>query len=249
MVQTARPEFAWDKDEEMSEETGSKQPEAQAAEAVEADATGLPEAELESEPVAAEATVDATEQDPAQAEIAVLREELAAAQAQTREYLDRLQRTSAEFQNSRRRQERALDETIERANRELLRRLLPVLDDLNLAFAHAPSSLATTPAATMGAAGEQAEGGTADAGSQGDQSNQVAWIDGFRQIRRKLLDLLADQGVTVIDTSGEFDPTVHEAIGSEPSDSVPSGHIIAALRTGYAYKGQVLRPALVRVAM
>ncbi len=228
----------------MSEETGSKQPEAQTAEAVEADATGLPEAELESEPVAAEATADATEQDPVQAEIAALREELAAAQTQTREYLDRLQRTSAEFQNSRRRQERALDEAIERANHELLRRLLPVLDDLDLAFAHAPSSSATMPAA-----GEQAEGGAADAGSQGDQSNQLAWIDGFRQIQRKLLDLLADQGVTVIDTSGEFDPTVHEAIGSEPSDSVPSGHIIAALRTGYAYKGQVLRPALVRVAM
>jgi molecular chaperone GrpE len=76
----------------------------------------------------------------------------------------------------------------------------------------------------------------------------VAWLQGFRQIRKKLFDVLSDQGVTAIDTSGEFDPNQHEAIGSEPSDSVPSGHVIDEVRAGYLHKGRVLRPALVRVA-
>ncbi|MCB0061482.1 MAG: nucleotide exchange factor GrpE, partial [Caldilineaceae bacterium] len=76
-----------------------------------------------------------------------------------------------------------------------------------------------------------------------------AWVDGFRQIRKKLEGMLSDQGVTTIPLDGEFDPNRHEAISSEPSESVESGHIIETLRVGYEYKGRVLRPALVRVAM
>lgn len=174
--------------------------------------------------------------DAAEAEIAALREELALAQAQAQEYLDRLQRTAAEYQNSRKRQERQLADAIERANSDLVRRLLPVLDDLDLAFEHA-----------MAAQGKPAAEG-ADGGDGAQPGDQLAWLEGFRQIQRKLLDLLTDHGVTVIDASGEFDPTRHEAISSEPNDEVESGHIIAVLRAGYEYKGQVLRPALVRVA-
>ena len=159
-----------------------------------------------------------------------LREELSAAQAKADDYLDKLQRSAAEFQNSRRRLESQLTEEVERANGALIRRLLPVLDDLDLAFQNVPADL------------QKAE-------AQEGPDVQVAWLQGFRQIRKKLLDLLADEGVAVIDTSGEFDPNLHEAISSEPSDTVPSGHIIAEVRAGYTYKGRVLRPALVRVAM
>jgi molecular chaperone GrpE len=162
-------------------------------------------------------------------EITRLREEVAAAQAKADEYWDKLQRSAAEYQNSRRRLENQQAEEIERANGALIKRLMPVLDDFDLAFQNMPSELQD---------GESGEGST----------QQVAWVQGFRQIRKKLLDILADQGVTTIDTSGEFDPHLHEAIGSEPSDSVESGHIIAEVRAGYMYKGRVLRPALVRVA-
>jgi len=154
-----------------------------------------------------------------------LRQELAEAQAKANDYLDKLQRTAADFQNSRRRLENQVAEEIERANAGLIMRLLPVIDDFDLAFQNAGVSL-----------------------NGSDNAAQDAWLDGFRQIQKKLLDVLMDQGVTLIPTEGPFDPVRHEAISSEPSETVESGHIIAPVRAGYEYKGRVLRPALVRVA-
>jgi molecular chaperone GrpE len=158
--------------------------------------------------------------------VAQLQEELAAAHAKADEYLDKLQRSAAEFQNSRRRLENQLSDAVDRANAGLISRLLPVLDDLDLAFRNVPQELTAT-----------------------DESGaEEAWLQGFRQIRKKLLDVLSDQGVTPVETGGEFDPNQHEAISSEPNEEVESGHIIAEVRAGYVYKGRVLRPALVRVA-
>ena len=158
--------------------------------------------------------------------VAQLREELAAGQAKADDYLDKWQRAAAEFQNTRRRLEAQANEEVERANAGLIRRLLPVLDDLDLAFQHVPAELAN-----------------------GEGGSEVAWLQGVRQIRKKLLDLLVELGVTPVDTTGEFDPHRHEAISSEPHETVASGHIIAEVRAGYEYHGRVLRPALVRVAM
>jgi molecular chaperone GrpE len=194
--------------------------------------------EINPENLTDEAVDDATEDSLAATEeigeeaklITQLREELAAAQSKADDYLDKLQRTAADFQNSRRRLENQLSEEVERANGALIKRIVPVLDDLDLAFQNVPSDLQTTD------------------GNEG-AALQNAWVQGFRQIRKKLFDLLADQGVSTVDTSGEFDPNQHEAISSEPSETVPSGHIIAEVRAGYLYKGRVLRPALVRVAM
>lgn len=174
--------------------------------------------------------VDAAPLSEEQAMIAQLRADLAAAQAKADENWDKLQRSAAEFQNSRRRLEAQLGDAVERANAGLIGRLLPVLDDLDLAFQNVPADL------------QAAEGDEATA-------TQVAWLHGFRQIRKKLVDLLTDQGVVVIDSSGQFDPNRHEAISSEPHEAIPSGHIIAEVRAGYEHKGRVLRPALVRVAM
>jgi molecular chaperone GrpE len=158
-----------------------------------------------------------------------LQDELAAAQAKADDYLDKFQRGAAEFQNSRRRLEQQQAEAIERASGALVARLLPVLDDLDLAFQNLPSELQSAEATE-------------------ETAPQVAWLLGFRQIHKKLFDVLGDQGLELIDTSGEFDPNLHEAISSEPNDGVESGHIIAEIRAGYLHKGRVLRPALVRVA-
>lgn len=168
---------------------------------------------------------EATPVDPvaeAQATIARLETELAAAQSKNAELLDKLQRTAAEFQNSRRRQEKQLADEIERAGSHIVQQLLPVMDDLELAFANVPAEL---------------------------EESSNAWLEGFRQIRKKLETLLDERGVVVIAKEGPFDPIRHEAISSEPSDTVESGHIIQTLRAGYEFKGRVLRPALVRVAM
>lgn len=162
-----------------------------------------------------------TEPDPA-AVIAALEQKLADAEAKSEEYFDRLQRTAAEFQNSKRRQEKQLSQQIERANARLIERLLPVLDDFDLAFRNIPEEFA---------------------------EDDNAWVAGFQQIQKKLLRVLEDEQVAPMPVDGEFDPNRHEAVSSEPNDEVESGHIIETLRTGYEYKGQVLRPALVRVAL
>ena len=153
--------------------------------------------------------------------IARLESELAAARAQANEAIDRMQRAAAEFQNTRKRQERLLQESLERATQRLLVALLPVQDDFALAFQNLPGTLT---------------------------QEETAWVDGFKRIHGKLAGLLSDEGVKEIAPDGPFDPNHHEAVTNEPSEEVESGHIISTLRTGYILKERVLRPALVRVA-
>jgi len=164
---------------------------------------------------------DTSEPVPSDAEIIEqLRVELAAEKVRADDMLDKWQRTLAEAQNSRRRQEKQLAEELERASARIIRRLLPVVDDFALALQNMPTDL---------------------------DSSAVSWVEGFRQIQKKLGSIMEDEGVTPIVANGEFDPNQHEAVTSEAHDSIPSGHIIDTLRTGYEHKGRVLRPALVRV--
>ncbi|MBV7330892.1 nucleotide exchange factor GrpE [Chloroflexi bacterium TSY] len=153
--------------------------------------------------------------------IAQLQEQLAEEKRKAEQSLDRLQRTAAEFQNSKKRQEKLLSDSIERASARMIERLLPVLDDLDLAFRNVPADVETT---------------------------QNAWLSGFQQIQKKLLHILEEEEVTAMTEDGSFDPSKHEAVSSEPNEEVESGHIIETLRLGYEHKGRVLRPALVRVA-
>ena len=175
------------------------------------------------ENVSPDATTTPTPSDElsgAAAELAQVRAELATLQARFDELTDKNQRMAAEFQNTRRRQEKALADEIERASTHLIKRLLPAVDDLALAFNNVPATLASD-----------------------------SWVEGFRQIQKKLLALLDEEGVSAIPAEGEFDPMLHEAVMSEPSETVESGHITGLLRGGYLHKGRVLRPALVRVAL
>jgi molecular chaperone GrpE len=186
----------------------------------------IPEEEKQ-EAVAAETNQPAEESiaEPVQTDaqkIEELQTELAQARAKADDLFDKLQRTVAEAQNSRRRQERQLGEEIERASARIIKRLLPVVDDFGLAFQNVPAEL--------------------------DGTTQ-AWVDGFRQIQKKLSTLMEEEGVTPIAPDGEFDPSRHEAVTSEPHETIASGHIIDTLRIGYESKGRVLRPALVRVAL
>jgi len=199
-------------------------------------------------------TVAENGEQPADADgVEALRQELAAAQAKADDYLDKWQRAAAEFQNLRRRLEQQQADAVERANSGLILRLLPVLDDFEAAFQNAEKQMreagfvmgGAQPAESNGASGESERSDAVAASA----AMQLAWLEGFRQIQKKLLDQLIEQGVSVIEGDGEFDPERHEAISSEPHDDVESGHVIDVLRAGYVYKGRVLRPALVRVAM
>ncbi len=188
------------------------------AETVQAESNGQPPATDPAETTETEEAHDPTPEEI----IAGLEAEVAAAQAQAAEHQDRLLRSMAEFQNTTRRQEKRLMDSIERANQSLILRLLPAIDDFDLALGNVPADLSET---------------------------DTAWIAGFRQIKKKLTDALAEEGLAIIDDTGApFDPNRHEAISSEPNDEVESEHIIQTLRAGYEHKSRILRPALVRVA-
>ena len=144
-------------------------------------------------------------------------DELAQVARERDEYLDALQRLQAEFENYRKRAARERDEFATRANERLVRELLPVLDDLERAFEAA-------------AAHEEAK-----------------LEDGVRLVHRALADLLAKEGLVEVETNGKFDPHVHEALLSQPSDE-EEGAVIEVLQKGYRLGDRVVRPARVVVA-
>jgi molecular chaperone GrpE len=136
------------------------------------------------------------------------------------EYLLALQRTQADFENYRKRIARLQDEQSARASSDLVAKLLPVLDTLDLAQAHQSEANADS---------EDAKALTAS--------------------RAMLLDLLAKQGLERVDEAEvPFDPAVHDAVARAEDESA-SGDVVVdeVLRSGYVWKGQVLRPAMVRV--
>lgn len=76
-----------------------------------------------------------------------------------------------------------------------------------------------------------------------------AWAEGMLLIARKFQNVLESEGVKRIEAAGKpFDPALHEAISSEPSQEVESGHVIEVVQNGYLLGERVIRPAMVRVA-
>ena len=133
------------------------------------------------------------------------------------EYLDALQRLQAEFDNYRKRKEREFVELSTRAGERLVRELLPVVDDLERALEAASAH------------------------------EEAKLEDGVRLVHRALSDLLAKEGLVEVETNGKFDPHVHEALLSQPSDE-EEGSVIEVLQKGYRLGDRVLRPARVVVA-
>jgi len=74
-------------------------------------------------------------------------------------------------------------------------------------------------------------------------------VDGVGPIYKAMLDVLQKEGLEVIDTDGVvFDPNLHEAVMHEPADEGETDPVVIdTLRTGYLWKGRVLRPAMVKV--
>ncbi|MDD3824897.1 MAG: nucleotide exchange factor GrpE [Anaerolineae bacterium] len=176
---------------------------------------------------AGEEQVIAGEVLPAEAEeaapeeaLASLRQELEDAQARQAEYLDGWQRARAELANARKRFQREQGQAYDSARADILVRLLPIVDDFQRALENVPEEASNDP-----------------------------WLEGIRLIERNFQHVLEQEGVSAIADAGqEFDPFLHQAVTHEPSDSVPAGHIISALRTGYRMGEQVLRPSMVRVS-
>jgi molecular chaperone GrpE len=133
------------------------------------------------------------------------------------ELVDALQRLQAEFANYKKRAAREQDALVARAHERLVRDLLPVLDDLGRAL-------------------EAAE-----------QHEEAKLEEGVRLVHRALADLLGKEGLAEIPTDDGFDPHVHEALLSQPSEA-PAGSVIEVVQKGYKLGDRVLRPARVVVS-
>jgi len=137
------------------------------------------------------------------------------------EYLDALRRLQADFENYRKRVERQFEELAARGVSALVGRLLPVIDALDLAEDHL---LAEAPSDGVLAADTKA----------------------LVQARALLLDTLEKEGLERVGADGEpFDPTVHDAVAHAEGEGGPI--VDEVLRAGYRWRGQVLRPAMVKV--
>jgi molecular chaperone GrpE len=145
--------------------------------------------------------------------------DVAALQRERDEYFDRFMRKAAEFDNYRKRVERERREQADQAIIDLLREVLLVVDDFDMAL-------------------------RVDAGEAG-----AAYRKGVELIQAKLHDLLRKYGVRPIEAIGaDFDPNIHQAVLHEESPEHRDGEVIGELRRGYMMGDRLLRPALVKVA-
>jgi molecular chaperone GrpE len=168
---------------------------------------------------------DETYETPERAAAATADESAPAADAaeltkQRDDYYDRLLRKTAEFDNYRKRIDRERQQLADAAAADLIKDLLPLVDDLERAL-------------------------KADAG--GDATDAIR--RGVELILKQLLETLRKRGVTPIEALGEdFDPHFHMAVAYEPAEGRRDGEIIEEFTRGYMLGERLLRPAMVKVA-
>lgn len=145
--------------------------------------------------------------------------ELRAARDEAQATFARYQRLAADFENYKRRTRQELADRTQYANEELVRKLLPILDNLRRALDHAPDEI------------------------------DPNWFEGIRLVARQFEETLQAQGLSAIPAVGEkFDPSQHEAIAREETDEHEEGTVIEEMQPGYRLHNRVLRPTLVKVA-
>jgi molecular chaperone GrpE (heat shock protein) len=126
------------------------------------------------------------------------------------------QRAAADHQNFKRRVEEERSENARIANITLIINLLPIVDDFDRAFMNIDPTVAG-----------------------------LNWVEGVRQVQKKLHNLLEMMGVAEINADGEpFDPSVHEAVSQAPGEE---NRVVAVAQKGYKLGDRVIRPAMVVV--
>ncbi len=197
--------------------------------------TNTPEHHIPEQSTQPSAQADAASDAPAQSEVqeqdvdngvAQLEADLAEFQVrlgqleqESANYKDSYLRATADLKNFKRRTEEERSNLIRNATAGLIMKLLPVLDDFDLAMQHVPAEVAETP-----------------------------WFGGLEGIYRKLQVILEGEGVKPIDALGQpFDPHFHEAVAHEDAGTERSGKVTAELRRGYTLHDRVLRPSMVKV--
>jgi molecular chaperone GrpE len=145
---------------------------------------------------------------------------VSALQRERDDLYDRLLRMTADFDNYRKRNERERRDLSDAVTAEVVRDVLPAIDDLERALATPTTDEAALP-----------------------------YRKGVEMIHRQLLETLRKRGVEPLDVLGQdFDPNWHEAVAHDPSEGHRDGEITAEVRRGYRIGQRLLRPAQVRVA-
>jgi molecular chaperone GrpE len=149
-------------------------------------------------------------------------EELTAKAEKADEYLDLAKRTKADFENYRKRATRETAAATQRGATKLANELLPAVDNLERAIAHAP---------------------------QTGETEVVAFVGGVENVHAELVAALQRAGIERFSPEGErFDPQLHEAIAQQPVEGAEPGTVVEVYQRGYRLGEVVIRPARVVVA-
>jgi molecular chaperone GrpE len=185
-----------------------------------------PDINAETEPILAEPPIiDSAFGGPELAELVASRAELKRLQTALGETQEALARRQADFENYRKRIERERGEAHNRVVGEVAHKLLPVLDNLGRAL-------------------------DAEKTVQSGESREFRhFLHGVELINKQLNDVLESLGIQPIAAVGEpFDPHIHEAVVTEPSDEYEPDIVTEELVRGYRIGDRLLRPAMVKVA-
>ena len=163
---------------------------------------------------------NASRSDAGQEELAELREKLEAKEKEAKEHYERYLSQVAEVDNFKKRINRDKEDAIRYANENLIRDILPVIDNLERAIAHA-------------------QGG----------GNGKPLVEGVEMVLRGLLDVIGKHGVVQVPAVGEvFDPGKHEAMAQVESSQYEPNTVVDEHHRGYLLRDRLLRPALVTIA-
>lgn len=189
-----------------------------------ADAAGTAEEDLRSDAVDPR-HIDTGFGGPELAELVASRAELKRLQTALDEAKEALARRQADFENYRKRIERERGEAHSRVVADVARKLLPVVDNLGRAL-------------------------DAEKTVQSHESREFRhFLHGVELINKQLSDVLESLGIQPIISVGErFDPHIHEAVVTEPSDQYEPDTVTEELARGYRIGDRLLRPAMVKVA-
>ena len=150
-----------------------------------------------------------------------LQERLEEAERERDQFRTMALRYKADLENYKKRAASEMDETRERANAQLLLKLIGVSDDFNRALDYVP-----------------------------DDSSDAGWVEGLRLTQRGIENAMQTEGLSRIEAAiGQpFDVYEHEAVFFEPTNEVAEGTVVRVVRNGYRLKNRVLRAAQVSVA-
>ena len=180
---------------------------------------------LEEVPASAEAKEEGDDSVDEETEVSdrepTVEERAADAEPKYKEMQDRYLRLTAEFDNYKKRMMRENSDRLKYFNMELIKELLPSVDNLERAISHA-----------------------------GDENSDLEnMIEGLQMVYKGMQEAFGKFGVSEIESIGkEFDPNCHQAVGMIESQEVPGNHVVEECLKGYYLHDRIIRPTMVRVS-